>query len=312
MEFFSKLREQDFDGIFAGTATDVELVDIARFFREMRIELEEGLPEAVESEHLIAIFNEARQLPVTSIDPPPAAAFHRSLRLRNPIRRLATRATIAAVAIAALGAFGGAAYAGVLPTPVQGRVATIARHIGLLLPNRHHHSKPQQVRPGRGAQPNAPVVKSPGSKIGTTNGNPVETQTTTRRNETKNGPRTADHSSGGSDGGTSTGDQSSGGDGGTSTGDQSSGSDGGTSTGDQSSGSDGGTSTGDQNGGSPSTTPTGDGGDPGGTPTGDQSAPTPTDQGVQPQDVAPRDEQQAPSADSNTGSGQPANGYAAD
>jgi hypothetical protein len=283
MEFFSKLREQDCDGIFAGTATDVEFVDIARFFREMRIELEEGPPEAVESEHLTAIFNEARQRPVTSIDPPPAAAFHRSLRLRSPFRRLVTRATIAAVAIAALAAFGGAAYAGVLPAPVQGRVATVARHIGLLLPSRHHHSKSQQVRPDTGAQPNAPVVRSSGSNIGTKTGKPVETQTITRGNETKNDLRAADDSSG-SDGGTATGDQSSGSDGGTATGDQSSGSDGGTATGDQSSGSDGGTTTTDQNGGSSSTTPTGDGGDPGGTPTGDQSAPTPTDQGAQSHD----------------------------
>jgi hypothetical protein len=108
----------------------------------MRIGLEEAPPASVEAGHLSGIFEEAR------LRHPPAPARqipaqHGRPRLRSPLRRLAARARIAAVGLAALAAFGGAAYAGALPGPVQGKVADIARSVGLSLPGNDDRPKPR-------------------------------------------------------------------------------------------------------------------------------------------------------------------------
>ncbi len=141
MGFFSKISERELDGVLAGKASRGELEDVATFFRELRNEFEEPVPTEIESQHLAAIFNEVHHLQ-PSMSEPQAPALRGARTLPNPFRWLAARAPIAAVGLAAFAAFGGAAYAGVLPGPVQAKVADIAHHVGVSLPDKRHHSKP--------------------------------------------------------------------------------------------------------------------------------------------------------------------------
>ncbi len=138
MRFYSKLNERELDPILAGKATGGDFADVATFFRELR-SLEQPPSPSVEGRHLAAILEEASRRP--SFAPDPQIPVRRARRLSNPFRRLAARATIAAVGLAALAAFGGAAYAGVLPTPIQVEVAHIIRHVGIDLPGNSHHSQ---------------------------------------------------------------------------------------------------------------------------------------------------------------------------
>jgi hypothetical protein len=158
MRFLTKLSERELDGILAGQAPDGELEDVATFFQMLRTGLEEAPPAPVEARHLAAIFDEAREIQPSTLERPPSLVGPR--RLRNPFRRLVARATIAAVGLAALAAFGGAAYAGALPSPVQGKVADIASKVGLSLPGNDERSKP---RGGGGG------VQDTGSQTGRTN-----------------------------------------------------------------------------------------------------------------------------------------------
>ena len=137
MRFLTRVSEQEVDDILAGHAIGEESADVASFFREMRIGLDEAPTTSVESRHLGRIFEEARN--VQSSAPQRKLAALR--RTRRPSRWLATRTTAAAVGLAALAAFGGAAYAGSLPAPVQGKVADLARNVGLSLPGNHERSK---------------------------------------------------------------------------------------------------------------------------------------------------------------------------
>lgn len=170
MRFGTKLSERELDGILAGKASGGELDDVATFFREMRIGLDEAPPPSVEARHLAGIFEEARHLQPSATERPiPAPRGTR--RLRNQFRRLATRTTIAAVGLAALAAFGGAAYAGALPAPLQGKVADLARNIGLSLPGNHDHSKQRGGRSDGGVQhtgnTDQPAQGNPGQGTGT-------------------------------------------------------------------------------------------------------------------------------------------------
>jgi hypothetical protein len=143
MRFSMKLSERELDGILAGRLTNGEFDDVALFFRELRNSFGEAPSHAVEAHHLAGIFEEALHLQ-PSVHKLPTLRGTR--RLRNPFRRLAARATIAAVGLAALAAFSGAAYAGVLPRPVQDTVAHVAHHLGLALPETttHHPSQPRE------------------------------------------------------------------------------------------------------------------------------------------------------------------------
>jgi hypothetical protein len=140
MRFLTKFSERELDGILAGKAPDGELEDVATFFRTLRTGLEEAPPAPVEAGHLAAIFDEARHLQPSTPELQTSPSGQR--RVRNPFRRLAARATIAAAGLAALAAFGGAAYAGALPSPVQGKVADIAGKVGVSLPGNDERSKP--------------------------------------------------------------------------------------------------------------------------------------------------------------------------
>jgi hypothetical protein len=174
MRLFSKLNERELDRILAGKATGGDFGDLATFFRELRRNLDKAPTPAVEALHLARIFEEA--LARQSSAPDPQTPTRRGIRLRNPFRRLAARATIAAVGLAALAGFGGAAYAGVLPTSIQGEVAHLVRHVGIVLPDNSHHSP----APGTGSIPSTSHTGQPGqgssSQGGGTQGNTGSTE----------------------------------------------------------------------------------------------------------------------------------------
>ncbi len=201
MRFFTKLSEREFDGILAGKAPGGELEDVAAFFRELRVSLEEAPSPSIEDGHLAAIIEEARDL--HPFAPEPQITPSLGPRLRRP--RLAARAPGAAVGRAAPAPCGGAAYAGALPAPVQSKVADIARNVGISLPGNDHRSK----------------QRGGGQDTGETG------QTNVGRPAHSNGGQSGDQSGGDQSGDRSGGDQSggdqSGGDDGTSTNDNQSG-----------------------------------------------------------------------------------------
>jgi hypothetical protein len=135
MRFFSRLSDRDADTILAGNVPadgGDELQELASFFRDARIALAEPPATAVAAAHLAAIAEVARHAAGQASET--AAPFRpRQRRLRNPLA-LPARLAAATAGIALVAAFGGAAYAGVLPDPVQGKVADIANTIGLSLP----------------------------------------------------------------------------------------------------------------------------------------------------------------------------------
>jgi hypothetical protein len=150
--FFAKASDREVDAVLAGRQTGGELDDVATFFRELRENLVEVPSATLEATHLAAI-SEA-----TRLAPPPAT----QQRPRN--RRFAARTTIAAVGLAIMAAFGGAAYAGALPAGVQGKVADIAGNVGLSLPGRDHPKKHNNVEQPRTST--QPTVSDPGQSGG--------------------------------------------------------------------------------------------------------------------------------------------------
>lgn len=191
MRFFTKLTERELAGILAGSATSGGLEDVATFFREMRIDLEEAPSASVESRHLAGIFEEVRHLQPPAAEPLTTAATG-SRRLRTPFRLLAGRATFAAIGLAVLAAFGGAAYAGVLPTPVQDKVAGIARHVGLSLPDKHHKSRKHGGGAGSGVQHTTTLDQRPATNLGADNG----TQGNDQSHGTQDGSQSNEQGSG--------------------------------------------------------------------------------------------------------------------
>ena len=171
MHFFARLSEREMDHILAGRAVTDEFEDIASFVRELRLDLEETPPSWVESRHLAGIVAEVgRVLPGAAAPQtvPPARP-----RLHNPFRRLAARAMITAAGLAALATLGGVAYAGALPAPLQTKVAEIARHVGLTLPGKHHHTKQHTIVP-----PTRTSITPTGADHSTVSGVQDATQTT--------------------------------------------------------------------------------------------------------------------------------------
>jgi hypothetical protein len=134
MRFFSRLSDRDTDAILAGNAPagDDELQELAAFFHDVRVSLAEPPSTAIATTHLAAIAEAARAsaLPGSEAQTTPEP---RQRRLRNPLT-LPARLAAAAAGLALLAAFGGAAYAGRLPDPVQDKVADLARNVGLSLP----------------------------------------------------------------------------------------------------------------------------------------------------------------------------------
>jgi hypothetical protein len=134
MRFFSRLSDREADAVLAGKAPagSDELQELAAFFRDARVFLTEPPATPIAAAHLAAIAGATRASD-SRVSEPQAAVRSSQRRPRNLLARPA-RVAVAAAALALLAAFGGAAYAGVLPDPVQGKVADIASNVGLSLP----------------------------------------------------------------------------------------------------------------------------------------------------------------------------------
>ena len=145
MRSLAKLSERELDAILAGKANGGEFDDVAAFFREMRVGLDEALPLRVQEGHLASMVAEARRLD-RSTPERSLRAVASTPKTRNAFRRLAARASIATVSLTTLTAFGGAAYAGVLPDRLQRPVSEIARKVGISLPRTHDDPRRQHGR----------------------------------------------------------------------------------------------------------------------------------------------------------------------
>ena len=140
MRIFSRLSDRVQDSILAGrtSAVDDELQELAAFCRDTRALFVQAPPESTAARHLTEIADAARRVAQGGGGSP--ASDRRSSnsppqrRLWIPFSSPRTRVAVAATGFALLAGFGGGAYAGVLPGPIQDRVADIARNVGLSLP----------------------------------------------------------------------------------------------------------------------------------------------------------------------------------
>jgi hypothetical protein len=201
--FYAKASDREVDAVLAGRQTGGELDDVASFFRELRENLVELPSATLEATHLAAISEATRLAP----SPP--------TQQRPRFRRLAARTTIAAVGLALVAVFGGAAYAGALPSGVQGKVADFVGNVGLSLPGRDH---PKKHNGGNVEQPRTstqPTVSDPGQSGGgqSGGGNEGGAQTGSDQNGGANQNGGDSHNGGGGTGnepgGGSAGDQGS-------------------------------------------------------------------------------------------------------
>jgi hypothetical protein len=185
MRFFSgnPLSDRDADAVLAGRApADGEdgLQELAAFFRDARIVLAEPPARAVADAHLAAIAEAAR-----TSGPPVAEPSKRTLRDR---RVRPARLAAASAGFAILAGFGGAAYAGVLPDPVQGKVAHIANNIGISLPgnaNDVHQGDVGNQDQSQQGNTNQGETNQAGTQQGDTN-QPDSQQGDTNRGDTAN------------------------------------------------------------------------------------------------------------------------------
>ena len=123
--------ERLFDGLVSAD-DDADLGQVAQFLRDLDRAYPEEQTGALEASHLPAMIEAARlSAGHSQSDISPAAGFRRPA-FKNVS---AHGRAIAAFALAALLAFGGAAYAGVLPAPLQHAVATAVQAVGIDLPN---------------------------------------------------------------------------------------------------------------------------------------------------------------------------------
>jgi hypothetical protein len=138
VERVSLLSDRDLDLLLAGQVpsgwTGEE--DLARFTRDAKRLLATPPSEAVAARHLAAITDAAAAArqgigPQRDESPSPAAITDRYGPRRRWRRKALAVAGIFGVSVATLG---GAAYAGVLPDPVQRAVADVAGRVGLSLP----------------------------------------------------------------------------------------------------------------------------------------------------------------------------------
>ncbi len=134
MGYFPRLGDRELDSVLAGNAPAGrdDLRELAAFFRDTRTLFAEAPEAATAAKHLAEIVSAARL--VADDGERPIADRPARQRSRNPFSSLGTRVAAAAAGLALLAAFGGAAYAGVLPGPVQGTVADLAGTVGISLP----------------------------------------------------------------------------------------------------------------------------------------------------------------------------------
>jgi hypothetical protein len=132
MERLSRLSDRDLTGLMAGKApTDgSDLEDLAAFVSATKAAFQEPPDAHTAARHLDAIVETSQRLAADGGSEPRRA--RRRFAPSNPFESLAAR--LAATAALLLTGFSGAAYAGVLPDPVQRAVADAAGSLGVSLP----------------------------------------------------------------------------------------------------------------------------------------------------------------------------------
>ena len=141
MDNIARLSDRELDLLLEGKAPadDGSVDDVTAFVEEAAVFLQETPDEATAARHLAAIAAVAHEeLSEPSVSPSRADRKAPSFRIRskpvfrNPLSGLAGK--MALVAVVVLAVFGGTAYAGGLPHPLQGAVADVADSLGLSLP----------------------------------------------------------------------------------------------------------------------------------------------------------------------------------
>jgi hypothetical protein len=148
----SRLSDQELDRLLTGKEPPEggDFGELAAFVCDVAAVLPETPDEATAARHLAAIVSAAQlQLEHESSAPRPSvnpsglnrkALYFRGRRKmmsRNPFSSLASKLALAVIVLAA---FGGTAYAGVLPDPLQGAVADVADTVGVSLPGAENAS----------------------------------------------------------------------------------------------------------------------------------------------------------------------------
>lgn len=139
----SNLSDRDLDRLLTGKAPldGGDLEELAAFIRDVRVHFEVPPDEDAAARHLAAMYAAAESATsetTTSLDRERSTQLRsrRKFMLRNPLSSLRAKLATAVVAgVLALSAFGGAAYAGALPGPVQDAVAGVANNVGVSLPD---------------------------------------------------------------------------------------------------------------------------------------------------------------------------------
>jgi hypothetical protein len=149
MERLARLSDRSLDGLFAGQvpADDGDLADLAAFVRDLSEVFEERPAEETTAQHLAAIAAASRHLgesDALAATPPrgstadrgrsPPLRLRRTMVKRHSLSSLPVRRAAGTALMLLLSAIGGAAYAGALPGPLQGRVSDLAKNVGVSLP----------------------------------------------------------------------------------------------------------------------------------------------------------------------------------
>jgi hypothetical protein len=153
MGYLSRLSDQELDRLLAGKEPPEgeDFGELAAFVSDAAAVLHETPDEATAARHLAAIVAAAQlQLEHESSAPRPsvnpsglnrkALYFRGRRKLMSSSPPSSFAGKIALVAVIVLAAFGGSAYAGVLPDPVQGAVADVADTVGVSLPGAENDS----------------------------------------------------------------------------------------------------------------------------------------------------------------------------
>ena len=141
MERISSLSDQEIERLLIANLQSGErdLEELSVFIQDVKTLLAEPPNEGTAAKHLAAMTDLAQRLaegetPAVPVQAGSASARGRSGHTRTWRKPMRLKLLVAAVGLVLMAVFGGAAYAGVLPAPVQSSVADLAGKVGVILP----------------------------------------------------------------------------------------------------------------------------------------------------------------------------------